>query len=263
MSTDLDTAVRRIVEVPKLLVALDFDGTVAPFTDNPADSRSLADAHLAVIRLWQLRRTTVAYVSGRALDSLRAVADAPRGLLLVGSHGAQVQLESGAEDPQPLNTQTVRDVSDLGTRLENLIARVPGAWIEHKPVGAVLHTRNVPDDQAADLQRQAREIIAQELPVARVLPGHDVLEFSLKQTDKGQAVQRLREHVHADAVFYAGDDRTDEDVFRSLGEGDLGVHVGDGRTAAEYSVADPRALANVLMGMAALRRRHLTLTENL
>nr|AIA90541.1 CAZy families GH15 protein [uncultured Actinosynnema sp.] len=79
MSAELDTAVRRIVEVPRLLVALDFDGTVAPFTDNPADSRSLADAHLAVIRLWQLRQTTVAYVSGRALDSLRAVADAPRG----------------------------------------------------------------------------------------------------------------------------------------------------------------------------------------
>ncbi|KAB1657012.1 trehalose-phosphatase [Pseudoclavibacter sp. CFCC 11306] len=261
MTPELDAALQRITETERLLIALDFDGTVAPFTDNPADSRSLADSHLAVIQLWQLPRTDVAYVSGRALESLRAVSDAPPGMLLVGSHGAQIQLDSGVPDPSPLSTGTIRDVSRLSSTLEDLVTGVHGAWVEHKPVGAVLHTRSVGRAEAERLQRLARERVAAELPVARVLTGHDVLEFSLRETNKGDAIEQLRTHTGATVVFYAGDDRTDEDVFRVLHDGDVGVHVGEGRTAAEFTVAGPRALAGVLLTMASRRRRYLALAR--
>lgn len=260
MTPELDAALRRIARVPHLLVALDFDGTVAPFTDDPADSRSLADAHLAVIRLWDTPDTDVAYVSGRALDSLRQVSDAPPGMLLVGSHGAQMQLGDG-EDPQPLSAWGISDVAAVGELLEQVAAEAPGAWVEHKPVGAVLHTRTVHRSAAERLQLLARERVAERVPAARMIPGHDVLEFSLRRTDKGRAVRTLRERTGADTVFYAGDDRTDEDVFRVLEPHDVGVHVGPGESLAAYRVAGPRALAGVLLTLSGLRRRHAMLRD--
>jgi trehalose 6-phosphate phosphatase len=56
-------------------------------------------------------------------------------------------------------------------------------------------------------------------------------------------------------VLFAGDDVTDEDALRSLGEGDLGVHVGTGPTAAAVSVPDIAALAALLDVIAAERSR--------
>jgi len=57
--------------------------------------------------------------------------------------------------------------------------------------------------------------------------------------DKGAAIAGLRLGWGADAVVFFGDDTTDEDVFATLGEGDVGVKVGDGPTLAGYRVSDP------------------------
>ena len=64
---------------------------------------------------------------------------------------------------------------------------------------------------------------------------------------------RLREAVGATAVLFAGDDVTDEDALRSLGEGDLGIRVGPGETAASHRVADPAAIGRLLGELADLR----------
>ena len=57
----------------------------------------------------------------------------------------------------------------------------------------------------------------------------------------------------AAAVVFAGDDVTDEDALRSLGPGDLGIHVGEGPTAASLCVPDILALAALLTRLAAER----------
>ncbi len=83
--------------------------------------------------------------------------------------------------------------------------------------------------------------------------GKDILEFAVRHVTKGDAVDRLRELRGADAVFFAGDDVTDEDAFAVLRDGDVGVKVGAGETRAGFRVTDPAALTDVLKQLARLR----------
>jgi trehalose 6-phosphate phosphatase len=73
---------------------------------------------------------------------------------------------------------------------------------------------------------------------------------------KGLALDRLRDRIGADAVFFAGDDVTDETAFVRLRPDDVGVKVGDGDTAAEHRVADPQAVAALLEQLAAARSQN-------
>ena len=57
----------------------------------------------------------------------------------------------------------------------------------------------------------------------------------------------------AQAVFYGGDDTTDEDAFAVLGDTDLSIKVGEGSTRARFRVADPDEFAFVLLHLLALR----------
>ena len=66
-----------------------------------------------------------------------------------------------------------------------------------------------------------------------------MLEFSVRSTTKGEAVEHLRRYTGADAVFYAGDDVTDEDAFAALLPHDVGVKSGEGPTEAAFRVAGP------------------------
>ena len=62
-----------------------------------------------------------------------------------------------------------------------------------------------------------------------VTPGKAVLDLAVTEMSKGLALDRMRGDA---AVFFAGDDVTDETAFARLRPGDVGVKVGDGDTAA-------------------------------
>jgi trehalose-6-phosphatase len=72
--------------------------------------------------------------------------------------------------------------------------------------------------------------------------------------NKGEAMLRIKEGWGATAVFFIGDDLTDEDVFAVLGPEDLGVRVGHGDTCAAECVTNTAAVATVLKTLADLRR---------
>ena len=63
----------------------------------------------------------------------------------------------------------------------------------------------------------------------------------------------LRQVTEADAVFFAGDDVTDEDGFLALEAGDVGLKIGSGETAASFRVEGPEDVADVVALLARLR----------
>ena len=242
-----------------LLVASDFDGVLAPLGDDPSASRPTPAATAALDRLAATpdSRIRLALVSGRTLESLGALAQAPSGTLLIGSHGAErgevAPTVPGAASgvvhtPFALSAAEAALLDQVRTGLEEVAAGVEGAWVEHKPSAAVLHTRLA----AAEAGARAADA-ADELGHAlggHTMRGKDVVEVAVVATSKGQALTALRRDLGAAAVFYMGDDVTDERAFEVLGPADLTVKVGAGDTAARFRVPGPDAAADVLATLA-------------
>lgn len=236
----------------RLLVALDFDGTLAPEVDDPLKARALPEARRAVERLSALSATRVALVSGRSLDDLEAVAGFGDDVLLVGSHGIELRLD-GPDDEFALDTQEQASLAVLEDVLEQVADTLDEVWLEPKPAGFALHTRLATARNSRVAHLVALQEARAEVDDLKVRMGKNVIEFSVRSTTKGEAVEHLRRYTRADAVLYAGDDVTDEDAFVALGSGDIGVKSGDGETAADFRVPGPEEVARVLALLADLR----------
>ncbi|GAA1991639.1 trehalose-phosphatase [Microbacterium pumilum] len=255
MTDDVREALRGVAASELLLVALDFDGTLAPLEDEPMEARMLPAARIAVDALIAAPETFVAFVSGRSLTDLRIIAehrDDSR-VLLAGSHGAEFWVPGvgpivHADDPADA---ALRDA--LRSRAEAATAHLDGVWIEPKTFGLGVHTRKATPEAAEAANRLVDAMVQAEAPNWRRRTGHNIVEYAFRQEGKDSAVAELRERVGASSVLFAGDDTTDEDALRSLGPQDLGVHVGDRDTAATLSVPDIPALAALLSDLAAER----------
>ena len=126
-------------------------------------------------------------------------------------------------------------------------------WLETKPAGFALHTRLASEHNSRLAHLVALSEAQAEVENLTVRRGKDVLEFSVRTTTKGEAIEHLRRYTAADAVFFAGDDVTDEDAFAALVPGDVGVKSGPGVTEADFRVAGPDEIAYVLEALATFR----------
>lgn len=242
---EIATAIDALVTVPTLLIALDFDGTLAPEVDDPLDARALPEAHEQLVRMLDLADTRLALISGRALDSLEHVAHLPGHALFGGSHGLEYRLDEG-DSALPMSEEHAAELAKLDALMHELADTAEGAWIELKPAGRALHVRMASPEDAHRLQSEAVARVEAEIPGLTTRFGKNVVEFALHSANKGDAIERLREYVGADAIFFAGDDTTDEDAIAVLGPNDLGVRVGDAPSAARLRVAGTREIADVL-----------------
>lgn len=230
-----------------LLVALDFDGTLAPLQNDPAASRIIPAGVELLARLHTDPALVLALVSGRALADLHVLAQVPVGTRLVGSHGA----ERGRTAPGGLERDEVRLddaqralLAELAARAAAIATEHAGVWVETKPTSVVVHTRPADPDVAA--RAEERAVAMGEQTGAHVLHGKAVVELAVQEAGKGQALAALRAETGARTVLYAGDDVTDERAFAALGADDVTVKVGTGPTLARFRVNDPQALVATL-----------------
>ncbi len=245
LPVDLQVALNRAAQAPRLLITSDFDGTLAPIVNNPADARPLREGAEALVALAQRPDTSTALISGRALEVLRDLSGMPAAVHMVGSHGAE--FDSGFAHPID------RALLDrIAAELTTIAAARPGVTVEVKPASVALHVRNAePADAEAASAQALRSARAWD---AQLTKGKAVLEFAVITTDKGEAIDILRDEHRASAVIYFGDDVTDEKAFRRLRDGDVGVKVGPGETLARYRVDEPEDVVAALKYLLDARR---------
>ncbi len=248
---DLGDRIRQLARVPSLLVACDYDGTMAPLVDDPLQAFPNRASVAAIRSLAELANTHVAVISGRSLRDLATLSRFPEEVRLVGSHGSEFDLGFASQ----LTPELTRRRREITLAVQEL-GRTYGALVEEKPTGVTFHLRTL-DPQA---QAAAREDLVRG-PASwddiHTRNGHDIVEMSVIETNKGSALATIRAQVGASAVVFLGDDVTDEDAFRTLAGPDIGVKVGEGQTSASFRVRDTDTVAKVLALLGELRAEWL------
>jgi trehalose 6-phosphate phosphatase len=120
-------------------------------------------------------------------------------------------------------------------------------------VTLTVHYRRAEDASAEEVTAVVEDVVA---PYEGLQTSAGKMIVEVKPTvdwHKGAIVEWLREEVPETwPTVYVGDDTTDEDAFRVLGEGDFGVLVGERETAADYRVTaqcEVSRLLNWLVGV--------------
>jgi trehalose 6-phosphate phosphatase len=240
-----------VARVPRLLVACDYDGTMAPIVANPDDARPLTESAAALRELAGLPSTTAALISGRALRDLATLSRMPAEVHLVGSHGSEFDtgFVHGIDDSAKALLGKIKDT------LSAIAAEYAGVAIEIKPASIALHVRNAEPADAAEALKKA--LASAKSWDAQITEGKAVAEFAVIQTDKGQALDILRHQESASAAVFLGDDVTDEKAFRRLHGPDVGIKVGPGDTLADYRIESPEEVALALSCLLEARRTWL------
>ncbi|WP_299304954.1 bifunctional alpha,alpha-trehalose-phosphate synthase (UDP-forming)/trehalose-phosphatase [uncultured Brachybacterium sp.] len=255
----LEETLREFTAVPRLLIASDFDGVLAPIVSDRDAVQPDQQALAALRELSELPGVAVALISGRALADLDSLTAMPSSVVLVGSHGAEVgalppwmQAEVLDKSVLSMTPQKEQLLAGITSTLRRIARAHPGTEVETKPTAAVLHTRNAKGRGAINATESALEY-ATTLPDVTVTPGKEVVEFAVVHTSKGVAIDALSRASAADAWLYLGDDVTDESVFARLGGDDVGVKVGGGDTAAHLRIPDTEAARDLLRRLLELR----------
>jgi trehalose-phosphatase len=201
-----------------LCIMLDVDGTLAPIVATPAQARVPDETRRVVSRLAQCRDTTVVLVSGRAAADAWRVADVP-GVWVIGNHGFETRDPAGriTSDARVLGFDEA--IGRAADALYQEFQGVRGAIVENKRWTLSVHYRIVDEREVPRIISRTTEV-ARELGL-RVLDGKKIVELRPPiDVNKGTAcvafAERLGVTPTRGSVFYAGDDRTDEDAFREL-----------------------------------------------
>lgn len=190
-----------------VVIALDFDGTLAPIVADPEAARAHPDAVDALRRLAPLIGA-VAVVTGRpaAAAEYGRLAGLPGNVTVLGQYGWERWHAATGDVTAP---EPPSGLALVRSELPHLTASEPGAWIEDKRLAVAVHTRRAADPEAAfeRLRSPLRELAARA--GLALEPGRLVLELRPPGMDKGAALDSFVAERGAGAVLFAGDDLGD------------------------------------------------------
>lgn len=209
-----------------LLVALDFDGTLAPIVENPDVAVIHHDAPAVLVDLSAQVRA-VAVVTGRparqvlalgGLDDVGdAIGEAGRELVILGQYGNERWTSNARRVVSPKPPAGLASlISDLPRLLRQ--ADATDAWVEEKGLAVAVHTRRASDPRGAFERLLPVLTDAARARNLTVEPGRMVIEVRASGMDKGLALHRLVEEYDAHAVLFVGDDLGDVPAFEAVGE---------------------------------------------
>ena len=208
----------------RLLVALDFDGTLAPIVDDP-EIAVIHDQAPAVLVGLSAQVRAVAVVTGRparqvlALGGLDEVGDtigeSGSELVVLGQYGNERWTSHARRVVSPKPPAGLASlIGDLPRLLRR--ADAAGAWVEEKGLAVAVHTRRL-DDAAGAFERllpAMRELAARHGLI--VEPGRNVIEVRSDGMNKGDAVRTLVKEQSAGGFLFAGDDLGDVEAFEAV-----------------------------------------------
>lgn len=204
----------------KRLMLFDYDGTLTPIVKVPSQAIPTERTRAAITVLAADPNNVVYLISGRDGDFLEEHWGMVPNLGMSAEHGCFVKTPESGEWHNMTETLDMSWMSEVEDIFRYYTERTTGSTIELKKASITWHYRNA-DPAFGEFQcKQALDLLESSLAPRRpieVLVGKKNLEVRPLAVNKGEIVKRLvYENPDAEFVFCAGDDKTDEDMFRSL-----------------------------------------------
>jgi trehalose 6-phosphate phosphatase len=213
-------ALQAIIAAPgDTVVGLDFDGTLAPIVDDPEQAYADRAAVQALGRL-AVRVRAVVVITGRPVRTavrLGKFGSVPGlgQMVVLGQYGVE---RWNADGNSYLVPPAPAEIVAVAEKLPGLLDELglAEARIEHKGRAIGVHTRTMPDPEAAfaRLGEPVKALAAQH--GLRVEPGRQVWEIRAPGVDKGAALRSFVAEVGARQVIFAGDDLGDLPAFEAV-----------------------------------------------
>jgi len=232
----------------RLLVALDFDGTLSAIAPTPDEAVLEPSTRRLLGALARRPDTKVAIISGRSIEDLREKVGLS-GLYYAGNHGLEID-GPGIRWAHPCAVGldlTIREA------LEEQLRDIPGVLIEHKRLGVAVHYRGVHPKHHGRLRLRMRADLFDSPARYRLMRGKKTFDFRLDVPwDKGHALRAIRRTLKgAWTAVFVGDDVTDEEAFETIGPRALTVRIGRvRRSGAQYVMPDREQIGLFLEALA-------------
>ncbi len=263
---DAAEIVAQAAKARSLLVATDFDGTIAEIVTVPDAARAREDALAALTTLARSEGVHVAVISGRTIESLRALTASLPPVWRVAEHGAfVVPPPRGDEVARPESAPHDVYMLDELERLANqTAARFPGMRVERKAASVAVHVREVaPHDLVTATAALTGSFGARVTELGlELMHGRQVFEARSRFCSKHAALERILTRLPPGTLpIYAGDDTTDEGAIALARQrGGIGIYIASAeRARAQVTpsavLASPAAWAEVLQKIAAQRQK--------
>jgi trehalose 6-phosphate phosphatase len=184
----------------RVLLAFDYDGTLAPIVPSP-ERAAMRPETRALLRALS-RRVPCVVITGRARDDAVRRMRGIGTVEVIGNHGIE---------PWQVSPRGLHVVRRWRGVLERQLAPFDGVTVEDKLYSLALHYRR------SRQKKQARAAIlraAAAIGDVRLVRGKQVINLvPTGAPHKGVALERARARFACDTAIYVGDDDTDEDVF--------------------------------------------------
>ncbi|MGA8256480.1 MAG: trehalose-phosphatase [Nocardioides sp.] len=206
------------------VVALDFDGTLAPIVDDPTRAHIHPDAARVLVEV-AAQVLAVAVITGRPArqaldlggleDVGNAIAESGKDLHVFGQYGNE---RWSSTNRRVVGPRPPHGLASFERELPRTLRRADAAeaFVEDKGLAVAVHTRRLDDSEAAfaRLLPELRDLAARHDLV--VEPGRSVIEVRSAGVHKGVAVQALVDELGVGAFLFAGDDLGDLEAFEAV-----------------------------------------------
>jgi trehalose 6-phosphate synthase/phosphatase len=214
---------------------LDYDGTLVSFARLPQDAVPNKELKELLYRLSNDEKNHVVIISGRDAEILEKwFGYLP--ITLVAEHGASVKMKNELwQQTIPVSEKWKEEIRPI---MQIFVSRCVGSFIEEKNNTIAWHYRNTQPDLGFSRSRELINNLGQMVQntMLQVVDGNKVIEVRMSGFDKGVMALRIVNDLNPDFTLCIGDDTTDEDMFKALGNKAYSIKVSNGFTAAQYTV---------------------------
>lgn len=252
MNTDaapqVELLLRAVARAPQSLLMLDYDGTIAPFREDPEQAFPYPGFSSLLQQIARTGKTRLVIISGRDASQIVPLLDIEPHPEVWGLHGLQRLKPDGSIELSPLDQSTL---AALAAAEDWLLYQHLQHTAELKTGSIAVHWRGL-GEREVDLIRE--QVLLGWTAIAKGT-GLDLLEFNggieirAPEADKGDAVRTILNEMDPDTPnAYLGDDTTDEHAFQAVNGRGLSVLVRPRwrRTAAQLWLTPPDEVRDLL-----------------